>query len=420
MLSFSKFTTRLLSILPLALTVAACSATRDSSGDGSNDPLVTPLAAKDTLTGQGFTFVRTDSFAYTTPGTDDTTGILCDGYGHCWKTYHHNPGTDVSGSADRYQHADGRIAYIDPRSDVIVGPVLPGAFLGSGAQPHYPNAPTDRNCGGSTELTLRVTDLKLGGHGTFDLTTQWAVSFSRLIGYECWGYTQSGVDTLHPAADANRFADGSHTAPGSFVNGQPAYVEDFVASVTFTADGKKVTNYAATVDQIDDEMVVATFDNPSRSTKNCGNPFSCMAIVYDRNCGGQGDVCNNSQEVNGVYATEQACQASCERRGSQGSAICVPALDECAPPVVPVDPTKAKCATDPNVFCNPKTEVCAADAKQKTTCVPLPAACTDPGSGSCSCLEATYPESTCSVTCWGADATTGMLTFQCEKASWKP
>lgn len=131
---------------PLLLTIAFATGCSAEAVEGDEaEALTSELTPTQSLKAQGYVYVRRDRYRYDSPNYDGN-------------ATNHAQGTHlVTGSAARYEHPDGRIAYVHGAH--IVGPVRPGVYP-IVSQTYYGATRPARG-------VVRVRDLTLGQKGDF-------------------------------------------------------------------------------------------------------------------------------------------------------------------------------------------------------------------------------------------------------------
>lgn len=130
----------------LFLTIGFAAGCRAEGPDGDDaEALTSELTPTQSLKAQGYVYVRRDRYRYDSPNYDGNA------------TNHAQGSHVVTGSAARYEHPDGRIAYVNGAH--VVGPVRPGVYP-IGTQTFYGVTSPARG-------VVRVRDLTLGDKGEF-------------------------------------------------------------------------------------------------------------------------------------------------------------------------------------------------------------------------------------------------------------
>lgn len=289
----SRFGTLLTLLAPLLLS-AACAAPSTDDEVAAAESAESAASARPTtaaaLVSRGFVLVRTTPIVFTVREPGGASGLTCVGGPDgqtCYAVY--RDGNDhfvVNGSADRYEHPDGRVAYVNSQDGAVVGPVGLGAFVSDGA-------------------TVNVVSFELVAEGKFALSIESASMRDVETSDGTFRDLDGGKSTL-TWAGAGTFGDALHT-------------------VQFDADGKQVAAYKEIVafDHYDlkPSRSVSAY-HLTRSTCATAN-YSCVGYYVNSNW-----TYSWHREKN-RYASNDICTARCRRDWSnygEHGAACLPSL----------------------------------------------------------------------------------------------
>ncbi len=296
-------------------------------GDGKNAAHMHVALAKlggapsgGNLTSQGFVFERTDRFEYEVVGPSTASGLECVGGPNgkiCYSVYRDGARTKVKGSADRYQHSDGRIAYLTP-DQKTVGPVRPGTYTGTTTQ-RFRNGSiwyTE-----SVPLALRVKDLTLGTKGEFPVATEYTMNvYQNLYGGNYFSQPEGGASAVSLSSE-----------PGGRVFGYASLdAKGPRERLELNADGKVARyDYAVSYDPYSLAPTFVSFYSLSRATQACATPYRCIQSIYRNANRGYTD----KVELE-TFSTQALCSDGCKvdpYAFQASSKTCIPAIAVCHP-----------------------------------------------------------------------------------------
>lgn len=271
------------------------------------------------LTSQGFVFARTDRFEYEVVGPSTASGLECVGGPNgqnCYSVYRDGARTKVKGAADRYEHSDGRIAYLTP-DQKTVGPVRPGTYTGVTTQ-RFLNGSI--RYAKSVPLTLRVNDLTLGAKGEFPIAVEYAMNVYQNLGGNYFSEPEGGTTPVSLSSEPGGRVFGNASLAG---NGPRERLE-------LDADGKVARyDYAISYDRYSLAPTFVSFHSLTRATQACATPYRCIQSIYRNANHGYTDKVERQ-----TFSTQALCSDGCKVDPyalQASSKTCVPAIAVCHP-----------------------------------------------------------------------------------------
>lgn len=287
-----------------AMSVAACS----SPGVDDSSSAQSDLSdSKSTLTSQGFAFVRTETFKYDyfPDGKNAGSGLTCvnsspgeiaAGGEICYTVSGSGASRIVSGSADRYQHADGRIAYVS-QDGRLVGPVRPGRYAGTSP---------------AGSAIIQIKGMRFDDHGLFTLDLSLSLN-----------YTDARQMHEETGDFAVIWAQGQFESdnPGQLLANPGAPLNQ----IQLTPAGD-VAQYFRPTSGDTLPITGMTFTKFVRQAA-CAPKFVCQ-LVQNTDCGPDG-ACTQNYSNSKPFASIDDCRAHCPTAAWPNTNSCVPSLAAC-------------------------------------------------------------------------------------------